>query len=157
MRAMYRDAIGCANASTRAFWSARFELGDWIATSERKQAHTIRSDTSETAPAPPGDGEMAETGQRDAACEQQMSLLTGEEISPLLAASFAQIPPAYVVTVGHDVLRDDGVLYARALRAGGVAWVEHRHYASKYHTWFSIDPEPIAHDFLDFLNRNALW
>ena len=29
-------------------------------------------------------------------------------------------PPAYIAVAGHDVLRDDGLRYAEALRAAGV-------------------------------------
>ena len=32
----------------------------------------------------------------------------------------AGVPPAYIAVAGHDVLRDDGLRYADALRAAGV-------------------------------------
>ena len=42
------------------------------------------------------------------------------DVSPLLATDLAGMAPAYVAVAGHDVLRDDGLRYAEALRAAGV-------------------------------------
>lgn len=41
-------------------------------------------------------------------------------VQPLLAASHAGLPPAFVAVAGHDPLRDSGIAYAEALRKSGV-------------------------------------
>jgi acetyl esterase len=42
------------------------------------------------------------------------------DAAPLRATDLGGAPPAYIAVAGHDVLRDDGVAYARALEAAGV-------------------------------------
>lgn len=41
-------------------------------------------------------------------------------VSPLRAPSLAALPPTYVATAGHDVLRDEGEAYSDRLRAASV-------------------------------------
>ncbi len=41
--------------------------------------------------------------------------------SPLLAAKFAGLPPAYIMVAGFDPLHDEGVAYAEKLRDAGVS------------------------------------
>ena len=52
--------------------------------------------------------------------------------SPLLAPSLADLPPAWVLTVGHDPLRDEGIAYARRLEECGVP-VTHLHLSDQIH------------------------
>ena len=57
--------------------------------------------------------------------------------SPLRASSLSGLPPAYMVTAEHDPLRDEGFAYADRLRAARVP-VEHRHYGSQIHAFFTF-------------------
>ncbi|XP_019644907.1 PREDICTED: neutral cholesterol ester hydrolase 1-like [Branchiostoma belcheri] len=54
--------------------------------------------------------------------------------APLMAddVDLKKMPPTYVMTVEHDVLRDDGVMYARRLEKLGVP-VRHDHYKHGFH------------------------
>ena len=52
--------------------------------------------------------------------------------SPLLAPSLAGLPPAWLLTVGHDPLRDEGIAYAHRLEEAGVV-VAHLHVSDQIH------------------------
>jgi acetyl esterase len=57
--------------------------------------------------------------------------------SPLFAARLHGLPPALVITAGHDPLRDDGRLYAERLERAGVA-VRYRCEAGLIHGYVSL-------------------
>ncbi|KAH9888111.1 alpha/beta hydrolase fold-domain-containing protein [Cubamyces lactineus] len=63
-----------------------------------------------------------------------------ERISPLLAASHAGLPPAFIQVFGLDPLRDEGLLYARLLRDAGVQ-TRLNVYPGVPHTFMMVFPE----------------
>jgi acetyl esterase len=59
-------------------------------------------------------------------------------VSPILAKDFSKLPPAYVITSGYDVLRDEGHEYALELAKAGVP-VAIRCYKEFMHGFFTMD------------------
>jgi acetyl esterase len=57
--------------------------------------------------------------------------------SPLFAVRLAGLPPALIITAGHDPLRDDGRLYAQRLERAGVA-VRYRCEAGLIHGYLTL-------------------
>jgi acetyl esterase len=62
---------------------------------------------------------------------------TDPRASPLLAASFAGLPRALVITAEYDPLRDEGDEYAQRLQADGVEVTHHR-YDGAVHGFFQL-------------------
>ncbi|XP_077988369.1 neutral cholesterol ester hydrolase 1-like [Glandiceps talaboti] len=82
-------------------------------------------------------------------------------VAPLMRPDLDGLPPAYIVTAEFDVLRDDGILYAKRLEEANVP-VTWKHYDDGFHGIFSASIGPSAFDvgrqcmadFLEFSNEN---
>ena len=57
--------------------------------------------------------------------------------APARSPHLGMAPPAYILTAGHDPLRDDGALHAERLRAAGVA-VAYREWPGQVHAFLSV-------------------
>jgi acetyl esterase len=59
------------------------------------------------------------------------------DLSPLYAKSLAGLPPAYLITAGFDLLRDEGTEYAESLKAAGVS-VKHVNESALPHGYITM-------------------
>ncbi|XP_029983517.1 neutral cholesterol ester hydrolase 1a [Sphaeramia orbicularis] len=78
---------------------------------------------------------------------KQVPALLDVRAAPLLAGPevLAKCPRAYILTCEHDVLRDDGLMYARRLQDAGVT-VTSDHYEDGFHGCFSLSFWPFDFD-----------
>ena len=62
------------------------------------------------------------------------ALALSPEISPLLVSNqqLSKLPPTYILSVGHDPLRDESFIYAGRLKKNGVP-VVHHHFPNTFH------------------------
>lgn len=78
---------------------------------------------------------------------ERAKLTLNPEVSPLLVEDqkLAKLFPTYVLTVGHDRLRDESFIYAARLKKNGVR-VVHNHYEHTFHAAINFLHGPLALD-----------
>ncbi|KAA8581973.1 neutral cholesterol ester hydrolase 1a [Etheostoma spectabile] len=104
---------------------------------------------------------IVEKGSQEAG--KEMPRLLDVRASPLLAGPevLAKCPRAYILTCEYDVLRDDGLMYARRLQDAGVT-VTQEHYDDGFHGCFTFITWPMEFDvgkrvlrgYLNWLQNN---
>ncbi len=73
------------------------------------------------------------------------------DASPMRQPDLTNLPPAVILTAEHDVLRDEGELYATRLMKAGVR-VQHRRFTGQMHGFFTmINILPGSQAGLDFV------
>lgn len=71
--------------------------------------------------------------------------------SPLYAKDFTGLPPAVVITAGHDVLREEGEAYAIKLMEAGIE-VTFKRFADQMHGFFTmVDVLPGSNSSINFI------
>ena len=83
-----------------------------------------------------------------------LNALTDPQASPLMADNLTGLPPTFLITCEFDVLRDDGILYARRLRDAGVK-VTHMNYMT-YHGILMTDEDFCPTDEMRHINSDIL-
>ncbi len=88
---------------------------------------------------------------------EMKKILLNPYFSPLMASDLKQLPHAYVMTMGHDILRDEGILYARRLKDAGnkVSYVHHRYATHAIPTLYIQieDAKPIMKQMHSFITK----
>ena len=94
---------------------------------------------------------------------QRAYLALHPDISPLLVddSQLAKLPRTYILTTGHDRLRDEGWIYAERVRNAGVP-VDHDHEPSAFHASITnlngmtkLDiAHKMVHNIVDYLKPN---
>lgn len=102
-------------------------------------------------------------GKSSQGSKKELPGLLDVRASPLLAGPevLAKCPRTYILTCEYDVLRDDGLMYARRLQDAGVA-VTSDHYEDGFHGCFSFTIWPVELDlgkrvvrgYIDWLKNN---
>lgn len=86
---------------------------------------------------------IAERAEIKAHAELQRMMapwLTNPEFSPLMREDLSGLPRAFVMTCEFDVLRDEGIMYARRLEDAGVP-VHFRNYENGFHAMLNFHRE----------------
>lgn len=84
---------------------------------------------------------------------------------PLMSKDLNSTTDAYIVTAQHDVVRDDGILYAARLQSISNVRVKHQHYAEGFHHFFHYSEGPLrlelAHralyNLIHYLKANVIF
>ncbi|XP_038051236.1 neutral cholesterol ester hydrolase 1-like [Patiria miniata] len=66
-------------------------------------------------------------------------VLLNPDFAPLMREDLRGLPEAYILTAGYDVLRDDGIMYAKRLEKAGVP-VTLKDYRRGFHGMFGTGP-----------------
>ncbi|CAI4226048.1 unnamed protein product [Auanema sp. JU1783] len=98
----------------------------------------------------------AEEFEPDKELSEKISKLgTDPWLSPIFGVT-SDLPPTLVITQGYDILRDEGILYAKRLKECNVE-CEWKHYKNGYHAIFNMPKSPlrkvVAQDTFNFIRK----
>ncbi|CAK5056040.1 unnamed protein product [Meloidogyne enterolobii] len=100
-----------------------------------------------------------ENSEREKLYTQIEEYLRNPDICPILANNLKDHCPTMILTAGIDVLRDEGIQYAKRLNEDEVK-VELKHYEDAYHGIFNMycskKREEIINDISNYLKNNLI-
>ena len=99
--------------------------------------------------------------ENEKSCSQLQDAVLDPDFAPLMRKDLRGLPEAYILTAEYDVLRDDGIMYAKRLEKAGVK-VTWKHYKNGFHGMFSTRDGPFTSpsgdvalaDFFEFAKRH---
>uniref|UniRef100_A0A8R1TR62 Alpha/beta hydrolase fold-3 domain-containing protein n=2 Tax=Onchocerca TaxID=6281 RepID=A0A8R1TR62_ONCVO len=90
----------------------------------------------------------------DYLCDQLSKHAYNPDLAPIMGANLEGLSKAMIITVGYDILRDEGALYVQRLKSFNVS-VYWKHYCHLYHGFlnmpFSKEKIKILHDIAIFI------
>ncbi|XP_071798441.1 neutral cholesterol ester hydrolase 1-like [Asterias amurensis] len=93
--------------------------------------------------------------------EELRPVLMNPDFAPLMREDLQGLPEAYILTAQFDVIRDDGIIYAKRLEEAGVK-VTWKNYKNGFHGMFGQQDSPLNspsgivadEDFMKFIREN---
>lgn len=87
------------------------------------------------------------------------SLLKNPDFAPMLQSDLKGLPKSLIVTMEYDVLRDEGIIYAKRLQSAGVqtTW---KHFSTGFHAILNFNnvietPRRILRDIAKWTSSNV--
>jgi acetyl esterase/lipase len=106
---------------------------------------------------------LTDDQEGDPSLIEKAKKVLNSEVSPLLVEDqqLAKLPPTYILSVGHDRLRDEAFIYEGRLKRAGVS-VMHNHYEHTFHgsAGFVSGPfeleiaQQMVGDIVKYINEN---
>lgn len=98
--------------------------------------------------------ERKEVVNSEEAQQLMAPILTNPYFSPLMQEDLSYLPQAFVMTCEFDVLRDEGIMYAKRLKAAGVK-TDARNYENGFHAMLNFHHE--IEEASESLNDIVAW
>ncbi|KAH7678380.1 aryl-acylamidase, partial [Aphelenchoides avenae] len=88
------------------------------------------------------------SSEPDEELAERFSKLTTPDLCPLLGKDLYGLPPAFIATMETDIVRDEGIFYAKRLRSFNVPTVW-KHYDTGYHGMLQMPGSKLREKLLD--------
>ncbi|VDP20259.1 unnamed protein product [Onchocerca flexuosa] len=86
-------------------------------------------------------------------CDQLSKHAYDPDLAPIMGANLEGLSKAMIITVGYDILRDEGALYVQRLKSFNVS-VYWKHYSHLYHGFLNM---PFSKEKMKILHEIAIF